>query len=33
MISSLYFNKSEIEVYQNHSCKAIEQYMTGEMDD
>ena len=27
------FNEPEIEVYQNHSCKAIERFMTGEMDE
>jgi NAD(P)H-flavin reductase/ferredoxin len=30
MIRSEQFNESEIEVYQNHSCKAIERFMTGE---
>jgi NAD(P)H-flavin reductase/ferredoxin len=27
------FNEAEVEVYQNHSCKAIEKFMTGETDE
>ena len=27
------FNESEIEVYQNHSCRAIEKFITGETDE